>query len=95
MFKVEYNQDIQTVFLRGNFDTSKAEEVSEIFDKVEKSVTVDMSELQFICSSGIGVMVTVYRKLKEKGEDVCLVNLNEHISKVFKLSLLDKVFTIK
>ena len=95
MFKVEYNQDIQTVFLRGNFDTSKAEEVIEVFDKVEKSVTVDMSELQFICSSGIGVMVTVYRKLKEKGEDICLVNLNEHIQKVFKLSLLDKVFTIK
>lgn len=95
MFKAEYNQDIQTVFLRGNFDTSKAEEVSELFDKVEKSVTVDMSELQFICSSGIGVMVTVYSKLKEKGEDVCLVNLNDHIQKVFKLSLLDKVFTIK
>lgn len=95
MFNVEYNQDIQTVFLRGNFDTSKAEEVGEVFDKVEKSVTVDMSELQFICSSGIGVMVTVYRKLKEKGEDICLVNLNEHIQKVFKLSLLDKVFTIK
>lgn len=95
MFNVEYNQDIQTVFLRGNFDTSKAEEVGEVFDKVEKSVTVDMSELQFICSSGIGVMVTVYRKLKEKGEDICLVNLNEHIQQVFKLSLLDKVFTIK
>jgi len=95
MFNVEYNQDLQTVFLRGNFDTSKAEEVSEVFDKVEKSVRVDMSELQFICSSGIGVMVTVYRKLKEKGEDICLVNLNEHINKVFKLSLLDRVFTIK
>ena len=95
MFNVEYNQDIQTVFLRGNFDTSKAEEVIEVFDRVEKSVTVDMSELQFICSSGIGVLVTVYRNLKEKGEDICLVNLNEHIRKVFKLSLLDKVFTIK
>lgn len=95
MFDVEYNQNSQIVFLRGNFDTSKAELVREVFEKVEKSVTVDMSELQFICSSGIGVMVTVYRKLKEKGEDICLVNLNEHIKKVFKLSLLDKIFTIR
>jgi anti-sigma B factor antagonist len=95
MFNIEYSPDLETIFLRGNFDTSKAEEVIEVFDKVEKSVNVDMSELQFICSSGIGVMVTVYKKLKEKGEDICLVNLNEHISKVFKLSLLDKVFTIK
>jgi anti-sigma B factor antagonist len=95
MFNIEYSPDLETIFLRGNFDTSKAEEVIEVFDMVEKSVNVDMSELQFICSSGIGVMVTVYKKLKEKGEDICLVNLNEHISKVFKLSLLDKVFTIK
>jgi anti-sigma B factor antagonist len=95
MFNIEYSPDLETIFLRGNFDTSKAEEVIEVFDMVEKSVNVDMSELQFICSSGIGVMVAVYKKLKEKGEDICLVNLNEHISKVFKLSLLDKVFTIK
>lgn len=95
MFNVEYNPDLQTVFLRGNLDTSKTEDVIEVFDKVEKSVSVDMSELQFICSSGIGVMITVYRRLKENGEDICLVNLNDHISKVFKLSLLDKVFTIK
>jgi len=95
MFRVEYKQATQTVFLSGSFDSSKVEEVKEVFDKVEKSVRVDMSGLDFICSSGIGVMVTVYRKLKEKGEDIYLVNLNEHINKVFKLSLLDRVFNIQ
>jgi len=95
MFQVEYNKDIQTVFLRGSFDASKAEEVKEVLTRVDKSVSVDMSGLDFICSAGVGLMVMTYRKLKEKGEDICLVNLNEHISKVFKLSLLDKVFTIK
>ena len=54
-----------------------------------------MSGLEFICSAGIGLMVMAYRKLKEKGEEIFLVNLNEHINKVFKLSLLDKVFKIK
>jgi anti-anti-sigma factor len=95
MFQVEYNTDIQTVFLRGSFDASKAEEVKEVLNTVDKSVSVDMSGLDFICSTGVGLMVMTYRNLKEKGEDFCLVNLNEHISKVFKLSLLDKVFTIK
>lgn len=95
MFQVEYNTDIQTVFLRGSFDASKAEEVKKVLNTVDKSVSVDMSGLDFICSAGVGLMVMTYRNLKEKGEDFCLVNLNEHISKVFKLSLLDKVFTIK
>jgi anti-sigma B factor antagonist len=95
MFQVEYNKDIQTVFLRGSFDASKAEEVKEVLNRVDNSVSVDMSGLDFICSAGVGLMVMTYRKLKEKGEDICLINLNEHISKVFRLSLLDKVFTIK
>ena len=95
MFRVEYNRDIQTIFLSGSFDASKAEEVKKVFDTVENSINVDMSGLEFICSAGIGLMVMAYRKLKEKGEEIFLVNLNEHINKVFKLSLLDKVFKIK
>jgi anti-anti-sigma factor len=95
MFQVEYNKDIQTVFLSGSFDASRAEEVKEVLERVDNTVKIDMSELDFICSAGIGLMVMAYKKLKEKGEDICLINLNEHISKVFRLSLLDKVFTIK
>jgi len=95
VFKAEYNRDIQTVFLSGNFDASKAEEAKAVFDLVEHTVRVDMSHLDFICSAGIGLMVMVYRKLKERGEEFYLVNLNDHISKVFKLSLLDKVFKIQ
>lgn len=95
MFKVEYNRELQTVYLYGYFDASKAEEVKEVFDKIDESVTVDMSGLDFICSAGIGLMVMVYRKLKEKGEDFYLTNLNDHINKLFRISYLDKVFTIK
>jgi anti-sigma B factor antagonist len=95
MFQVEYNQDAQTLFLSGNFDTQRAEEVKEVLEKVDSSITIDMSDLDFICSAGIGVMILAYRKLKEQGKDICLINLNEHIKKVFKVSLLDKVFNIQ
>jgi len=95
MFQVEYNRDIHTLFLKGNFDASKAEEVKAVLEKVEDTVNIDMSNLEFICSAGIGIMVMTYRKLKEKGKDIYLINLNEHIKKVFKVSLLDKVFNIQ
>lgn len=95
MFKVEYNQDSQTVKICGNFDTSRAEEVKSVLENINGSVKVDMSELDFISSSGIGIMVMTYQRLKTKGENIYLVNLNENIKKVFKVSLLDKVFDIK
>lgn len=95
MFKVEYKQDSQTVKLSGNFDTSRAEEVKSVLENINSSVKVDMSELDFISSSGIGIMVMTYQRLKTNGENIYLVNLNENIKKVFKVSLLDKVFDIK
>jgi anti-sigma B factor antagonist len=94
MFQVEYKKDIQTIFLSGIFDASKAEEVKNVLEQVENSIKIDMSDLEFICSSGIGILVMTYRKLKEKGEEIHLVNLNEHIDKVFRLAFLDKLFNI-
>ena len=80
--------------LSGNFDASKVDEIKTALEQIDNSITVDMSNLAFISSAGIGVLVMTYRRLKDKGENVYLVNLNDHIKKVFKLSSLDKVFNI-
>ena len=54
-----------------------------------------MSNLEYICSAGIGILVMTYSRLKEKGNNIYLANLNKDIKKVFKISLLDTVFEIK
>ena len=95
MFKYDYNQENQILTLSGNLDASKAEELKEILERIDNTVTVDMSSLTFISSVGIGVLVMTYRNLKERGYDIYLTNLNDHIRKVFSLSFLDKVFIIK
>jgi anti-anti-sigma factor len=95
MFNVEYNKDSQIINLSGNLDSAKAEEVKSLLGKINNSITVDMSGLDFISSAGIGVMLLTYQRLKGIGENIYLVNLNENIKKVFRVSLLDKVFNIK
>ncbi len=95
MFQFEFNENTRTLTLFGNFDASKTEEVKAVLDNVEDSLNIDMNNLQFICSSGIGIMVMTYRKLKEKGKDVYLINLNDHIRKVFEVAMLNKIFNIK
>jgi anti-sigma B factor antagonist len=95
MFQSIYNKDTQTLSLKGNLDASRIEVVKNTLEKIEGSVTVDMSGLNFICSAGIGIIVMTYRRLKENGENIYLANLNDHIKKVFKVSLLDKIFNIQ
>ena len=95
LFQFELNEKTRTLTLDGNFDASRTEEVKAVLDHIEDSLIIDMNNLQFICSSGIGIMVMTYRKLKEKGKEVYLINLNDHIRKVFEVAMLNKIFNIK
>ena len=73
---------------------AKTQKVKDMLGQINNSFTVDMSELNFICSAGIGVLVMTYKRLKESGEKIYLTNLNQHIKRVFEASRLDTVFDI-
>jgi len=95
MFQIEYKKDSHTVNLIGKLDSSSSTDAKAVLDKIEDSITIDMADLNFICSAGIGTLVNTYSRLKKKGENVNLVNLNSHIKKVFEVSCLDTILDIK
>lgn len=78
----------------GRFDASQAEKATTALSEVEDSVTIDMSELEYISSMGLGVLVSTYKRLDQKGEKIRFTNLNAHIRDLFKYTSLDKVFEI-
>ena len=75
MFDINYNDETRTISMQGTFEASQAEECQDVFDQVNSSVTVDMSNLEFICSAGIGILVMTYNRLNEIGEKIQLKNL--------------------
>jgi anti-anti-sigma factor len=95
MFEIEYQKNSNIVKIVGNLDASKTQEVKDILGKIDESFTIDMSELNFICSAGIGVLVMTHKRLNERGEKVYLTDLNNYINKVFEASRLDTIFDIK
>lgn len=95
MFGIKIQEEAQTLYVSGQFDHSRVVEAKEHFDKIQNSITIDMSELEFICSAGIGMLVMTFSRLKALGKEMHLTNLNAHISNVFKVSNLDKIFSIR
>lgn len=79
----------------GRFDASQAASAAEILDKVDDNLTIDMSELEYISSMGLGVLMKNYQRLNSSGKKIKLRNLNKHISDVFRYTSLDKVFEIE
>ena len=95
MFSIQYQEETETLNISGQFDHSRVRESKEALEKIENSLTINMEGLDFICSGGIGLLVMTYSRFKKNGMNLYLTNLNEHIENVFKVSNLDKIFTIK
>ena len=87
------------VYLSGELDHHSSQEVREkIDDKIdEKSlqkVILDFSEVTFMDSSGIGVLIGRYKKLSMKDAKLCVINLKESVKRVFELSGMLKIIKV-
>lgn len=51
-----------------------------------KQVIIDLSELDFMDSTGIGVLIGRYKKMKAKGISIFICNPSTHIEKIFKMT---------
>ena len=57
-----------------------------------KSFTFDLSKLKSINSSGLGILVSGLKKIKSAGGTLNIINTNEKILSILKLTKLDNVF---
>ena len=77
-----------TIALQGRLDTTTApqldEEVKQLQDKVT-DLNFDMSDLQYISSAGLRVMLTTMQTMEEQGEMI-VRNVGPDVMEVFKLT---------
>jgi anti-sigma B factor antagonist len=55
---------------------------------------IDFTNTGYIDSSGLGVLVSLSRKIREADGDLRLAGLNEDLRTLFELTKLDTLFTI-
>jgi len=64
-----------------------------ISDDIFKGV-IDISHLRYINSTGIGVLITVLTKFRNKGGEVVLVNPSETVKKLLIITKLNAIFKV-
>ena len=57
-------------------------------------VIVDISEVRYINSSGIGVLITLLTKARNKGGELCLINPSESVQKLLIITKLQAIFKV-
>ena len=92
----ERKKDTVTVRITGELDHCSAQAVRRELDALiaelgVKRLVLDMADMTFMDSSGIGVILGRYRELRERGGSVAVKNLNPQVEKVFTLSGMRQV----
>ena len=94
MFDIRWGNNGEVHF-SGRFDAAHVERVRGELQSVTKSCTVDFTELDYISSAGMGVLLGVQKRLSDSGHSLKLVNLNRHIREIFRIAGFDNVFSIE
>ena len=70
------------------------QQVLEALEAGEKKFLVDFANTGYIDSSGLGVLVSLSKKVREAGGELRLAGLNEDLRALFELTKLDTLFPI-
>lgn len=71
------------------------DELIDLIDRGTTDINIDLSELDYIDSSGLGVLVTVHKRTKEKNGGLVLTNVRGMVGEILKRTRLDRVLTIE
>ena len=84
--------------IKGNLDMNNVKYIKKIFDDAvdngAASVAIDMAELNYIDSSGIGSFIGLMTKLKSTGGNVVLLNMKDDIERIFSMTKLLAFFKV-
>jgi len=94
MFEIKMNES-GNIVLSGRLDASQAETAREFLQNIYESKLVDFTELDYISSAGLGVLLGAQKRLNENGNALKLINLNKHIQDIFRYAGFDTVFEIE
>src|SRR5690348_5725374 len=85
--------DVDGQLIVGNRQELKQKVLDEL-ETGERKFLVDFANTGYIDSSGLGVLVSLSKKIREQGGELRLANLNEDLRTLFELTKLDTLFSI-
>lgn len=98
--KINSTGEVLTVYLQGEIDHHSAKGIREEIDvavefNMPSLLIIDFSEVTFMDSSGIGLVMGRFRNLQKSGAKLNLSNLPSNIYKVMKLAGIDRLASLE
>jgi anti-anti-sigma factor len=96
--KEEKRGDVKIIGLRGKLDAETSPGAQKwlmsLMDQGERRLVFDFSELTYISSSGLRLLIEVARNLSKTNGKLALAALNYHVGEVIKIAGFTSIFSI-
>lgn len=96
--EITVQDDIHIIKIAGSILQSDSEELDRNlsehnFDPSPK-IIIDLTEVNHICSTALGIIVSYKKKFKSAEGDIIIVVNDEDLLQLFEITMLDKVFKV-
>ena len=85
--------EVEVQLIVGNRQELK-QQVLEQLEGGDTKFVIDLAKTGYIDSSGLGVLVSLSKKIREQGGELRLASLSEDLRTLFELTKLDTLFRI-
>ncbi len=96
--KVERIGSVVVLACSGSLDADNValfkKRVAELFDGGSSKFVLDVSKLNFIDSMGLGAMISLLRRTRERSGDVKTCGLAKEVKEIFEITRLNKLFDV-
>lgn len=98
-YKEELIDQVLLLSLQG--DLIGGEDTNSVLERIQFHIengiircVVDIAEVRFINSSGIGLLITILTKVRNKEGELILLNPSEQVKKLLIITKLNAIFSI-
>ncbi len=96
---VDQTGDTATVMLSGEIDIYTAHELKEkllpLVEKVNEDVKVDLGNVSYMDSTGLGVFIHAYKSAVANESNLELIHAQDRVLRLFTVTGLDEILNIK
>jgi len=97
-FTIGRENDVSVFSMDGELTVGNRQDLKRgVLDAVangDRKILIDFAQTSYIDSSGLGVLVSLSKRIRESGGELRLAALNEDLGTLFELTRLDTLFSI-
>lgn len=97
--KLDSNELFWDVELVGELDINTANKLkihlTNLVDEQLLDMKINAQNLQYIDSTGLGVLIGILKKLKECNKEIYILKPRKNVEKIFNITGLEKIFKLE